>query len=122
MFLKTWEDDFAVVYLNKNFYVLAHLNVSNLLNSNFCSVVYIPTDLPSCVDTRWKADIGAEMLSQDQCFCLWKFIPGHHLTFLFFWPQLADVADSINQVFPVKDGFKALKGIVNSVSYFVQLV
>ncbi|MCJ8746972.1 hypothetical protein PDJAM_G00147930 [Pangasius djambal] len=29
--------------------------------------------------------------------------------------QLSDVADSINQVFPVKDGFQALKGIVNSI-------
>ncbi|KAF5905602.1 anthrax toxin receptor 2, partial [Clarias magur] len=29
--------------------------------------------------------------------------------------QLADVADSINQVFPVEDGFQALKGIVNSI-------
>ncbi|KAF7687468.1 ANTXR cell adhesion molecule 2a [Silurus meridionalis] len=29
--------------------------------------------------------------------------------------QLSDVADSVNQVFPVKDGFKALKGIVNSI-------
>ncbi|XP_060763233.1 ANTXR cell adhesion molecule 2a isoform X2 [Neoarius graeffei] len=29
--------------------------------------------------------------------------------------QLAGVADSENQVFPVKDGFKALKGIVNSI-------
>ncbi|XP_053509982.1 ANTXR cell adhesion molecule 2a [Ictalurus furcatus] len=29
--------------------------------------------------------------------------------------QLADVADSTNQVFPVNDGFQALKGIVNSI-------
>ncbi|XP_071779944.1 anthrax toxin receptor 2 [Centroberyx gerrardi] len=29
--------------------------------------------------------------------------------------QLADVADSKDQVFPVKDGFHALKGIVNSI-------
>ncbi|KAI5613099.1 anthrax toxin receptor 2 precursor [Silurus asotus] len=29
--------------------------------------------------------------------------------------QLSDVADSVNQVFPVKDGFQALKGIVNSI-------
>ncbi|KAM9446354.1 anthrax toxin receptor 2 [Clarias gariepinus] len=29
--------------------------------------------------------------------------------------QLAVVADSINQVFPVEDGFQALKGIVNSI-------
>uniref|UniRef100_A0A8C9XMM4 Anthrax toxin receptor n=1 Tax=Sander lucioperca TaxID=283035 RepID=A0A8C9XMM4_SANLU len=30
--------------------------------------------------------------------------------------QLADIADTKDQVFPVKDGFHALKGIVNSVS------
>jgi hypothetical protein len=30
--------------------------------------------------------------------------------------QLAEVADTKDQVFPVKDGFHALKGIVNSVS------
>ncbi|KAI4788598.1 hypothetical protein KUCAC02_035758, partial [Chaenocephalus aceratus] len=29
--------------------------------------------------------------------------------------QLADVADTKDQVFPVKDGFQALKGIVNSI-------
>lgn len=31
--------------------------------------------------------------------------------------QLADIADKKDQVFPVKDGFHALKGIVNSVSF-----
>lgn len=32
------------------------------------------------------------------------------------YKQLADIADTKDQVFPVKDGFHALKGIVNSVS------
>lgn len=31
--------------------------------------------------------------------------------------QLAVIADTKDQVFPVKDGFHALKGIVNSVSF-----
>ncbi|CAJ1069761.1 ANTXR cell adhesion molecule 2a isoform X2 [Xyrichtys novacula] len=31
------------------------------------------------------------------------------------FPQLAAIADTKNQVFPVKDGFHALKGIVNSI-------
>lgn len=39
--------------------------------------------------------------------------------FLCLCLQLAMVADSPNQVFPVNEGFKALKGIVNSVSYFM---
>lgn len=30
--------------------------------------------------------------------------------------QLADIADTKDQVFPVKDGFHALRGIINSVS------
>lgn len=33
-----------------------------------------------------------------------------------WYQQLADIADTKDQVFPVKDGFHALKGIVNSVS------
>ena len=33
--------------------------------------------------------------------------------------QLAEVADTKDQVFPVKDGFHALRGIVNSVSVAV---
>jgi len=38
------------------------------------------------------------------------------IIFLFVSQQLADVADNREQVFPVKGGFQALKGIVNSVS------
>lgn len=37
-------------------------------------------------------------------------------SFLLSYQQLAEIADTRDHVFPVKDGFHALKGIVNSVS------
>lgn len=39
-----------------------------------------------------------------------------HCVFFCVLYQLVDIADTKDQVFPVKDGFHALKGIINSVS------
>ena len=44
------------------------------------------------------------------------FVCALHPVYVCASEQLAEVADTKDQVFPVKDGFHALRGIVNSVS------
>lgn len=48
---------------------------------------------------------------------LWQWSGSYsdHVKLLFFFSQLAEIADTKDQVFPVNDGFHALKGIINSV-------
>lgn len=56
-----------------------------------------------------------EWAHTEMCVILKKLMICQFLTYVY--NQLVDIADSKDQVFPVVDGFHALKNIVNSVRF-----